>query len=170
MNSRSFLRLLLAVLLFPVAANADEMVRAAQASLAKIGFYNGPVDGNMGSKTSAAIRRYQIAENLKVTGEINRQTLERLGISGMAPAPVYVALADIFKGGPYISVGPEAQIATIRQAQKNLKLLGYYNGPMDGMPNGALVVALKAWQQGAGFRQTGRFDENTLRGLDLTPD
>ena len=81
--------------------------------------------------------------------------------------PEYVALADIFKGGPFISAGPQMQIAAIEQAQKNLRLLGYYGGPVNGKPSDALVRALKAWQSSAGFRQTGRFDENTLKGLDL---
>ncbi|MCK9588980.1 MAG: peptidoglycan-binding domain-containing protein [Terrimicrobiaceae bacterium] len=164
------LALALFIALLPVTLRADDTVLATQKKLAQLGFYNGGADGQMGSQTSAAIRRYQIAENLKVTGELNRQTLAQLGIKGSAPAPAYVAIAEIFKGGPYISVGPEMQVAVIRQAQKNLKLLGYYSGPEDGLPNGALVSALKIWQKSAGFRQTGRFDENSLKGLDLMPD
>ncbi|MEI8310587.1 MAG: peptidoglycan-binding domain-containing protein [Verrucomicrobiota bacterium] len=164
------LALALVVALLPLSLRADEAVLATQKKLAQLGFYKGEADGQTGSQTSAAIRRYQIAENLKVTGELNRQTLEQLGIKGSAPGPAYVAIADIFKGGPYISAGPEVQVAVIRQAQKNLKLLGYYNGPEDGTPNGALVSALKIWQKSAGFRQTGRFDENSLKALDLMPN
>jgi peptidoglycan hydrolase-like protein with peptidoglycan-binding domain len=165
-------RLALAILvaLLPVSLRADETVLATQKKLANLGFYKGEADGQTGSQTSAAIRRYQIAENLKVTGELNRQTLAQLGIKGSAPGPAYVANADIFKGGPYLSEGPEAQVAVIRQAQKNLKLLGYYSGPEDGAPNGALVSALKIWQKCAGFRQTGRLDESSLKGLDLIPN
>jgi len=164
------LALALVVVLLPAMLRADETVLATQKKLAGLGFYKGEADGQAGSQTSAAIRRYQIAENLKVTGELNRQTLEKLGIKGSTPAPAYVAIADIFKGGPYISSGPEMQVAVIRQAQKNLKLLKYYNGPEDGMPNAGLVSGLKAWQKSAGFRQTGRFDENSLKGLDLMPN
>ena len=149
---------------------ADDTIQAAQSRLSKLGFYKGKADGQMGSQTSAAIRRFQIAQNLKVTGELNRQTIEHLGISGSPAVPAYVALADIFKGGPYISAGPDMQVSVVRQAQKNLKLLGYYNGAENGMPNGALITAIKLWQQSAGFRQTGRFDANTLKGLDLMPD
>ena len=156
--------------LLPVSLHAEETVLATQKKLAQLGFYKGQPDGQPGSQTSAAIRRYQIAENLKVTGELNRQTLEHLGIKGSPAAPAYVAIADIFKGGPYISAGPEMQVAVIRQAQKNLKLLGYYSGPEDGIPNGGLVSALKVWQKSAGFRQSGRFDENSLKGLDLMPN
>ena len=156
---------------------ADEVTLSAQKKLKQIGFYDGVLDGQMGSQTAAAIRRFQIAEKLKVTGEMNPQTLRRLGISApraraplKAPSPAYVALADLFRGGPFISVGPEMQIAVIRQAQKNLRLLGYYKGPSDGSPSPSLVASLKAWQASADFRQTGRFDENTLKGLSLMPN
>ncbi len=161
---------------------ADDVVLSAQRKLKQLGFYDGVIDGQMGSQTAAAIRRYQIAEKLNVTGEMNPATLRRLGISTpqtfgppRAPAPpppppAYVALADIFRGGPFITVGPEMQVAAIRQAQKNLRLLGYYNGPVDGAPSPSLVASLRAWQASAGFRQTGRFDENTLKGLSLMPN
>jgi len=105
-----------------------------------------------------------------VTGELNQQTLQQLGIPGAAPTPSYMAISEIFKGGPYRSAGPEKQVAVVRQAQKNLKLLGYFHGPEDGVPGGGLIMALKVWQRSAGFHQTGRFDVNTLKGLDLMPD
>jgi len=154
-------------------ALADAVIAAAQQELKKQGFYTGTVDGQMGSQTGAAIRRFQIAQDLKVTGQLNQPTLDRLNIHAKpaaTPVPEYVAIADIFKGGPYISVGPEMQIAAIRQAQKNLKLLGYYSGPINGSPTDSLVQAIKAWQKSARFRQSGRFDEDTLKGLDLMPN
>ncbi|HEY5811823.1 MAG TPA: peptidoglycan-binding protein [Terrimicrobiaceae bacterium] len=159
-------------------AQADDVVLAVQTKLKQSGYYDGVIDGQMGSQTSAAIRRFQIAEKLKVTGELNQQTFHRLRIAvpkvrkpKPAPAaPGYVTLATIFRGGPFISIGPETQITVIRQAQKNLQLLGYYHGPINGLPSPALVNSLKAWQRSAGFRQTGRFDEITLKGLSLMPN
>jgi peptidoglycan hydrolase-like protein with peptidoglycan-binding domain len=158
---------------------ADEIVLSVQTKLKHLGYYHGVVDGQMGSQTAAAIRRFQIAQKLKVTGELNPQTLRRLRIAvpktrepkkTAFASPGYVSLATLFKGGPFISAGPETQIAVIRQAQRNLTLLGYYKGPIDGLPSRALVAALKAWQRSAGFRQTGRFDETTLKGLSLMPN
>lgn len=155
-------------------ANADELMRSVQQKLQAQGFYSGSIDGLYGSQTAAAIRRYQVAEGLKVTGELNPQTLSKLGLrprsQKSAPEPEYVAITQIFKGGPYITSATELQIATIRQAQKTLKLLGYYGGPINGRPDARLVTALKAWQKSAGFRQTGRLDETTLKGLDIMPD
>jgi peptidoglycan hydrolase-like protein with peptidoglycan-binding domain len=177
------MKMLIRVLLCLVAVSlssvyADDLILNVQYKLKRLGFYDGVVDGQMGSQTAAAIRRYQIAEKLKVTGELNPQTLRRLGISAprapdtmkaLPATPEYVALADLFKGGPFILIGPEMQITVIRQAKKNLRLLGYYRGPIDGSPSPSLVASLKAWQASAGFRQTGRFDENTLMGLSLMP-
>jgi peptidoglycan hydrolase-like protein with peptidoglycan-binding domain len=178
MKTLTCILICLAALLVSHAA-ADDVILGVQTKLKRLGYYNGVVDGQMGSQTAAAIRRYQIAQKLKVTGELNPQTLRRLNVpapkarsprkASAAPAG-YVSLATLFKGGPFISVGPETQILVIRQAQKNLKLLGYYQGPIDGLPSRSLVASLKAWQRSAGFRQTGRFDETTLKGLSLMPN
>ena len=61
--------------------HADEIVWRVQSKLKQLGYYDGMVDGQLGSQTAAAIRRYQIAERLKVTGNLNTQTLRSLGIS-----------------------------------------------------------------------------------------
>jgi peptidoglycan hydrolase-like protein with peptidoglycan-binding domain len=173
-------RALLCLVLASTLARADMVVAEAQEKLLARGYYHGTVDGSMGSQTAAAIRRYQLAKALPVDGKLNPPTLQSLGISPKpqaasapvpppTPVPEYVAIADLFKGGPYITAPPQVQIATIRQAQKTLKLLKYYQGPVDGSPNLPLVWALRAWQKDAGFRQTGRFDENTLKGLNIMP-
>ncbi|MEI6337030.1 MAG: peptidoglycan-binding domain-containing protein [Verrucomicrobiota bacterium] len=186
---KTFAHILFLLILAASVVRADSMIVETQTKLKRQGFYDGTIDGKMGSQTSAAIRRYQLAQNLTITGELSSQTLRSLGLSAPPPVrmevnpttklppahptkpiPENVALADIFKGGPYISIGAEGQITTIRKAQKNLKLLGYYSGSITGKPSAALITGLKVWQQSAGFRQTGRFDENTLKGLSLMPD
>ena len=184
---RVLVRLIVLLAFASSAALADDAIFAAQKKLQKLGFFDGKPDGQYGSQTAAAIRRYQVAENLKVTGDLTPQTLESLGVSATAPrsvpstkpapstrpapaatpVPQYVAIAQIFKGGPFITAPTEVLIQTIRQAQKNLKLLGFYSGPIDGQATATLAASLKAWQKDAGFRQTGRFDESTLKGLDL---
>ena len=71
---------------------ADELTRAIQQRLKDQGFYYGDVDGQGGDETSAAIRRYQIRYGLKVTGQLNDETLHSLGISRDSltrPAPGY---------------------------------------------------------------------------------
>jgi peptidoglycan hydrolase-like protein with peptidoglycan-binding domain len=71
------------------AAWADDLTRAVQQRLKDRGFFYGEVDGQSGSETSAAIRRYQIRYGLKVNGELNQETLNSLGLSAnnLPPAP-----------------------------------------------------------------------------------
>jgi peptidoglycan hydrolase-like protein with peptidoglycan-binding domain len=74
-------------LMWSVVAWADDFTRAVQQRLKDRGFYYGDVDGQSGSETSAAIRRYQIRYGLKVNGELNQETLNSLGLSaGNLPA------------------------------------------------------------------------------------
>jgi peptidoglycan hydrolase-like protein with peptidoglycan-binding domain len=76
-------------LVWAAAAWADDLTRAVQQRLKDRGFYYGDVDGQGGSETSAAIRRYQIRYGLKVNGELNQETLKSLGLSAnnLPPAP-----------------------------------------------------------------------------------
>jgi peptidoglycan hydrolase-like protein with peptidoglycan-binding domain len=69
---------------------ADDLTRTVQQRLKDQGFYYGEVDGRGGDETSAAIRRFQIRHGLKVTGQLNDETLRSLGVSGSriaGPAP-----------------------------------------------------------------------------------
>ena len=59
--------LLLAMAFLPVVdVRADESIRLVQKKLQALGYYKGKVDGASGSMTNAAIRRFQLAQNLKV--------------------------------------------------------------------------------------------------------
>jgi Putative peptidoglycan binding domain len=60
------------------AANAT--VSAVQSELAKLGYYNGAIDGSLGDQTEAALARYQEDNDLSVTGTMDAATLQSLGI------------------------------------------------------------------------------------------
>ena len=84
--------LLVLALLMVSSLWADDLTRAVQQRLKDQGFYYGEVDGRGGDETSAAIRRYQIRYGLKVTGQLNDETLHALGMSRDSlarPAPGY---------------------------------------------------------------------------------
>jgi Putative peptidoglycan binding domain len=59
---------------------ASATVSAIQSELAKLGYYNGAIDGTLGDETQAAIARYQEDRNLSVTGTVDAATLQSLGI------------------------------------------------------------------------------------------
>lgn len=58
--------------------HADETVRSLQQTLKTQGLYYGTVTGEPSAETTSAIRRYQIRNGLKVTGEFNEETLHSL--------------------------------------------------------------------------------------------
>jgi peptidoglycan hydrolase-like protein with peptidoglycan-binding domain len=59
---------------------ADQLIESVQQALKNEGFYYGEVSGEMNANLTAAIRRYQIRNGLQVTGELNEETLQSLGI------------------------------------------------------------------------------------------
>jgi peptidoglycan hydrolase-like protein with peptidoglycan-binding domain len=75
-------------------ALADATMASAQQALKDQGFYYGEITGQKDADTTAAIRRYQIRNGLKITGDLSAETLKSLRIGGSsapagrpAPAP-----------------------------------------------------------------------------------
>jgi peptidoglycan hydrolase-like protein with peptidoglycan-binding domain len=66
--------------------HADQTIRSLQQTLKQQGFYYGAVTGEKSTETTAAIRRYQIRNGLKITGEINEETTRSLNSSSNAIA------------------------------------------------------------------------------------
>jgi peptidoglycan hydrolase-like protein with peptidoglycan-binding domain len=60
--------------------SVDPNITAAQARLAKLGYYRGAVDGLFGPDTRAALTRFQVDHHLRVTGGLTTDTLQSLGI------------------------------------------------------------------------------------------
>ena len=80
---------------------ADDLTRAVQQQLKDQGFFYGAVDGRGGEETAAAIRRYQIRNGLKVTGQLNDETLHALGMArenAAKPMPGYHENGRSFEG------------------------------------------------------------------------
>jgi N-acetylmuramoyl-L-alanine amidase len=55
-----------------------EEISGLQARLSNLGYFSGEVDGVMGPKTAAALRRFQKKEGLEETGEPDGKTLDAL--------------------------------------------------------------------------------------------
>lgn len=65
----------------PVFRANKEQINQAQAILKTRGFYNGEQIGKLDEATREGLRRYQQAEGLKITGTLNRITLEKMNIA-----------------------------------------------------------------------------------------
>ena len=61
-------------------ANKDQ-IKQAQAILKQRNFYSGEETGKLDDDTRAGLRKYQEAEKIKVTGTLNKLTLEKMGVT-----------------------------------------------------------------------------------------
>ncbi len=61
-------------------ANKDQ-IKQAQAILKQRGFYQGEQTGKLDDLTREALRKYQQAEGLKVTGTLNAATLQKMNVA-----------------------------------------------------------------------------------------
>jgi peptidoglycan hydrolase-like protein with peptidoglycan-binding domain len=69
---------------------ADRAVESAQQKLKDEGFYYGEINGKKDADTTAAIRRYQIRNGMRVTGDLDTETQRALGLTSKpatTPAP-----------------------------------------------------------------------------------
>ena len=64
----------------PIFRATKEQINQAQAVLKERGFYAGEQLGKLDDATRDGLRKYQQAEGLKVTGTLNKITLEKMNI------------------------------------------------------------------------------------------
>jgi peptidoglycan hydrolase-like protein with peptidoglycan-binding domain len=141
-----------------------DLVRDVQRQLKAQGFYPGAIDGNFGSQTATALRAYQRSYRLPETARLDETTLRSLlpERSGVSPAPeVSRAPAPVVPRTPVDLSNREVR----RDAQRQLKALGFDPGSTDGTFGPQTEAALRAYQQAYRLPQTGRPDEVTLRSL-----
>ncbi|PYS70486.1 MAG: hypothetical protein DMF69_13380 [Acidobacteria bacterium] len=65
----------------PVFRATKDQINQAQALLKSRGFYSGEQVGKLDDATREGLRKYQQAEGLKVTGTLNKITLEKMSIT-----------------------------------------------------------------------------------------
>ena len=65
----------------PIFRATTDQIKQAQALLKQRNFYTGEQTGKLDTGTRAGLKEYQKAESLKVTGTLNKLTLEKMGIA-----------------------------------------------------------------------------------------
>lgn len=127
-----------------------EYVTTLQQSLAAAGFYQGAVDGVYGPQTVAAVEALQKESGLPVTGTVDKATA----------AALQAKLAAM--GG----AAAHQDTATTAAVQQTLKLVGFWDGPVDGVWTPELTAALKSFQTKLGVPPTGTVDAATIAAFE----
>ena len=151
-------------------------VRKIQEQLAGLGFYRGPLDGDFGPGTEAAVKAFQQAQGMAVDGVAGPNTLAALGAAGTKPpaATAPPAVPEPAPAPPSPQPLPEAPArvfrngsrgAEVRKIQEQLAGLGFYRGPLDGDFGGGTLSAVKVFQRAKGLGADGEVGPNTWRAL-----
>lgn len=107
---------------------ADQLVEHVQQALKDQGFYYGEINGETSANFTAAIRRYQIRNGLQVSGELNSETLQSLGITSSASAQAATKPAPPMPAQPANPSGPTNETAN---ASPGASIQPFSNAPQD---------------------------------------
>lgn len=147
-----------------------EQTRAVQQALDAAGYDAGPADGIMGSRTREAIRAYQRANAMPVTGELSPQLLAGLNVrqttvtttttttTTSAALPADTEAERTLREGGRLS-------SYVRSVQEELADHGYWRGAIDGAMSDRLRTAIREYQDDAGLRMSGTVSEDLLDHL-----
>jgi peptidoglycan hydrolase-like protein with peptidoglycan-binding domain len=97
----------------PVAQSSPDpysgFVSRVQEKLRALGFDAGPVNGDFGGKTQAALAQFQLSRAIPASGQLDDQTLAELGVMRDDPQDAAVASAGPSTADPKPPEGSEQQ-------------------------------------------------------------
>ena len=165
----------------PVFRPTKDQIKQAQAILSEKSLYSGDASGTYNDDTRAAIRTFQKDSGLKVTGTLNRVTLEKMNISltdrqKAIPATVETEIEPEKTSGPSTSGEPKpkkpaifrATKDQIKEAQQLLRNGSMYDGEQTGKLDDATRDGLRKYQEANGLKVTGTLNRVTLEKMGVT--
>ena len=123
-----------------------------QVELKNAGYAPGTADGHFGSKTRAALEKFQRDEELEVTGEMNKATWSAMDRSSMG-----------IRGGAAARTAEQ-----IKRMQQALIGLGYLNDKADGVYGSKTREAVRQYQKAYGLTADGSAGSKTMTSLKNT--
>jgi peptidoglycan hydrolase-like protein with peptidoglycan-binding domain len=149
-----------------------EEVSELQIQLRDLRYYTGPIDGDYGSLTEEAVRRFQEAQGLTVDGIAGPTTRSAIANPATRPAPTPAPTpspASAPLPAPTPAPSPavrtptpdtQGQYSTL-DLQRRLRDRGFYNGPLDGVLGdttyNAILEAQNAYNLTRGDILSGNF-------------
>jgi peptidoglycan hydrolase-like protein with peptidoglycan-binding domain len=144
-----------------------DQVTFVQQTLLNRGYFKGPVTGFYGELTETAVRQFQAANGLAVSGQVDAATYQRLQqLQGGQVASFSVPSQgfNIVTGSQGLKRGDRG--IEVRDLQKRLIVAGYPNVVLDSIFGEETEAAVKQFQVGYGFVPDGVADANTQQVLN----
>ena len=138
---------------------ASEILQLEQ-SLYALGYHDENCDAQLDETTRQALRSFQLANGLEVTGEPDAATLQLIERGSWITCHEYlVDLAGEYVDLPILQQGSSGE--SVAAMQRALKSLGYFSGTCDGVFGEASMAAVRRFQLANGLAQTGVADRST---------
>jgi len=136
-----------------------DIIADIQRELSRRGLYDGPVDGAIGPKTDAAIRDFETAAKLKVTGEPSEDVLRAIRNAPLkteiaAPRPRPDPIAEL--------IAPAPRVVAVQRA---LNDYGYGPVKVTGNFGAETVSAIQKFERDRKLPVTGQISPRLLREL-----
>src|SRR3954449_6218208 len=130
-------------------------VRQLQEAMQEAGHGPGPLDGEFGPATEAAVRAFQQEKGIAVDGIVGEITWLNIDEEAVFRHPV------VRRGSTGLAV---------RRVQKRLALAGYDTGGVDGIFGARTEAGVKALQRDSGLAQDGVVGPQTWNAIDALGD
>jgi peptidoglycan hydrolase-like protein with peptidoglycan-binding domain len=147
----------------PFLRGAD--VLAVQQALVTRGYSPGPLDGIYGPLTAAAVRAFQAANGLAVTGVTCGQTYVLLGVGcdTVPPCPSEPSVCRVL-----VTANPFKHGADVLAVQQALLAQGFSPGALDGIYGPLTATAVRNFQMSRGLLVTGVVCDGLYTTLGVT--
>ena len=140
--------------------DSGEQVKKIQRQLKELGYFEGNVAGNYGDLTTAAVKAFQKANSLSVSGEADKETRELLN-SGKG-----VTQAEYEKKMSTATLEKGDSGEQVKKVQTQLKKLGYFDGSLGGNFGDITTAAVKEFQKANDLTVNGKADKDTRELLN----
>lgn len=131
--------------------------------------YKGVVDGKFGNQTRDALKAYQKAAKLDITGKADYQTIMKLfgrvRETSAEDDPKMKGIRSVSQIETPRTTSRGASGKHVRALQQALKLKGFYAAPIDGKYGNKTVEAVKAFQKKHGLKQDGIAGNDVIKTL-----
>ncbi len=161
-------------------------VENLQRTLQEQGLYHGAIDGVIGPDTIAAFGAFQHKQGFEVSGRLNQQTAQALGLElgeiqpvrggdeNKVKKPEDKAKKQGAQGDRTQMLGQEQAIQLTdlntdqtRKLQQSLKDQGFYKGEVNGKVSPDLTVAIRDFQKSKNLPVQGTLDRKTIEALGM---
>jgi peptidoglycan hydrolase-like protein with peptidoglycan-binding domain len=153
-----------------IARTRSDLVADTQRELKQLGFYDGTIDGMRGPRTDQAVRDFEQAQGLKVTGEPSAMLLDMMRRARVKPettgtVPTTKTETSV-KAETTASLPSRPHPSTrVLAVQRVLARLGYGPLKLNGLHDPSTRSAINQFERDRGLARSGEIDERLIAEL-----